>query len=241
MSNTLVWIISIALIYFLAASIGSFMLVTVMRGYRKESWVKGRSVCENCGKELKWWELIPTFSFLMLGGKCSKCKTKIDPAHFISETGFGILITTLAIRAILTNTLTIPFLVSLIGWLIFWKNVMSDLMYYSVYSVEVFIAAIIVSIVNQCWIPVIVLIALDIFLFSSDDFSCFGAGDIDVAILAYAILGRGLSMLNVAVFASATAIMTYFLVIRKREDKRIPFVPFLFIGTVITYFGLTLI
>ena len=108
-------------------------------------------------------------------------------------------------------------------------------------SLDTYIAAIIVSTVNGCLIPVIIMVCLDVFLFSNDNFSCFGAGDIDIAILSYAILGRGLSMINVALFASATAIMVYYLIIKKKEDKRIPFVPFLFIGTLVTYLGLTLI
>ena len=40
--------------------------------------VGGRSMCFSCGKKLKWFELIPVLSFILLRGKCSVCKSKIS-------------------------------------------------------------------------------------------------------------------------------------------------------------------
>ena len=44
-----------------------------------------RSVCLHCGHRLSRFELIPIFSWLFLGGKCKKCKTKIGLIEFFSE------------------------------------------------------------------------------------------------------------------------------------------------------------
>ena len=44
-----------------------------------------RSVCLHCGHRLGRLELIPIFSWLILGGKCKKCKTKIGLMEFFSE------------------------------------------------------------------------------------------------------------------------------------------------------------
>ena len=44
-----------------------------------------RSVCLHCGHRLSRLELIPIFSWLFLGGKCKKCKTKIGLMEFFSE------------------------------------------------------------------------------------------------------------------------------------------------------------
>ena len=44
-----------------------------------------RSVCLHCGHRLSRFELIPIFSWLFLGGKCKKCKTKIGLMEFFSE------------------------------------------------------------------------------------------------------------------------------------------------------------
>ena len=39
---------------------------------------KPDSHCPNCNHRIKPWENIPVLSYLMLGGKCSSCKTKIS-------------------------------------------------------------------------------------------------------------------------------------------------------------------
>lgn len=44
-----------------------------------------RSVCLHCGHRLGRLELIPIFSWLFLGGKCKKCKTKIGLIEIFSE------------------------------------------------------------------------------------------------------------------------------------------------------------
>ena len=44
-----------------------------------------RSVCLHCGHRLGRLELIPIFSWLILGGKCKKCKAKIGLMEFFSE------------------------------------------------------------------------------------------------------------------------------------------------------------
>lgn len=51
----------------------------------------GRSKCFSCGKTLHWYELIPLFSFIFLGGKCSGCKSKISLQYPIVEFLTGIL------------------------------------------------------------------------------------------------------------------------------------------------------
>lgn len=80
-------------IFFLGASVGSFSLVILRRSRDPNagSWITGHSYCETCRHELKWYELIPFFSYLCLGGKCLKCKTKIPPSHFFCETGLGLI------------------------------------------------------------------------------------------------------------------------------------------------------
>ena len=44
-----------------------------------------RSVCLHCGHRLGRLELIPIFSWLILGGKCKKCKAKSGLMEFFSE------------------------------------------------------------------------------------------------------------------------------------------------------------
>lgn len=44
-----------------------------------------RSHCLSCGYQLKWFDLIPIVSWISLGGKCRKCRSKIGALEFISE------------------------------------------------------------------------------------------------------------------------------------------------------------
>jgi leader peptidase (prepilin peptidase)/N-methyltransferase len=63
--------------------IGSFLNVVSMR-YDGEHFVLdpkvigGRSHCQHCKKTLRWFELIPLFSFLIQGGRCRRCKAKLS-------------------------------------------------------------------------------------------------------------------------------------------------------------------
>lgn len=55
-----------------------------------------RSHCLNCGYQLKFYDLVPIFSWLSLGGKCRKCRSKIGATEFIAEISMFALFTLLA-------------------------------------------------------------------------------------------------------------------------------------------------
>lgn len=57
-----------------------------------------RSVCLHCGHRLSRLELIPIFSWLFLGGKCKKCKTKIGLIEIFSEIMMAIIFASFAFR-----------------------------------------------------------------------------------------------------------------------------------------------
>ena len=45
----------------------------------------------SCGYQLKWYDLVPLFSWLALRGKCRKCKAPISPQYPIIEAANGVL------------------------------------------------------------------------------------------------------------------------------------------------------
>ncbi len=69
----------------LGVVIGSFLNVCIYRIPRKENIAVERSHCMSCGYQLKWYDLVPIFSFLFLGGKCRKCKQKISIQYPLVE------------------------------------------------------------------------------------------------------------------------------------------------------------
>lgn len=71
--------------------IGSFLNVCIYRIPKKENIVTTRSHCMNCDYQLRWYDLIPLFSWISLGGKCRKCGTKISVQYLLIEALNGIL------------------------------------------------------------------------------------------------------------------------------------------------------
>lgn len=70
--------------------IGSFLNVCIYRIPLHESIAKERSHCMSCGYQLKWYDLVPFFSYILLGGKCRKCKKKISVQYPIIEAANGL-------------------------------------------------------------------------------------------------------------------------------------------------------
>ena len=66
------------LILIIGTLIGSFLNVCIYRIPKGETIVYGRSHCMSCQKEIKWYDLIPVISYLILGGKCRYCKEKLS-------------------------------------------------------------------------------------------------------------------------------------------------------------------
>jgi leader peptidase (prepilin peptidase)/N-methyltransferase len=60
---------------------GSFANVVVYRVPRGLSVVRPRSACPACGAVLGLLELVPLLGWLILRGKCRRCRTKISPRY----------------------------------------------------------------------------------------------------------------------------------------------------------------
>ena len=69
----------------LGLCIGSFLNVVIYRLPLNMSLAKPSSHCTNCGYSLRWFDNIPILSWLLLGGKCRKCKQKISPRYILVE------------------------------------------------------------------------------------------------------------------------------------------------------------
>ena len=71
--------------------IGSFLNVCIYRIPQKEDIVRESSHCMSCGHRLKWYDLVPLFSYLFLKGKCRYCGSKLSKQYPIVEALNGIL------------------------------------------------------------------------------------------------------------------------------------------------------
>jgi prepilin signal peptidase PulO-like enzyme (type II secretory pathway) len=64
-------------LFIVGTGVGSFICATVQ--VEKSKPQKKRSRCDKCKRVLKWSDLLPVLSYLVLRGKCRYCKSKIDP------------------------------------------------------------------------------------------------------------------------------------------------------------------
>jgi leader peptidase (prepilin peptidase)/N-methyltransferase len=71
--------------------IGSFLNVCIYRIPAGESIVHPPSRCPACGSGIRWYQNVPVLSYLLLGGKCASCRTRISPRYPLVEALTGIL------------------------------------------------------------------------------------------------------------------------------------------------------
>ena len=64
---------------------GSFANVCIYRLPLDKGVVSGRSYCPKCKNQIIWKDNIPILSYLLLSGKCRKCKKHISPQYILVE------------------------------------------------------------------------------------------------------------------------------------------------------------
>ena len=102
-----------AVIFIYGSIFGSFLNVCIYRIPKKESIVSTPSHCMNCGYRLKWYDLVPLFSFLFLKGRCRQCKTKLSWQYPVVEALNGVLwVLTFAFCGMTWDSLFACFLIS---------------------------------------------------------------------------------------------------------------------------------
>ena len=77
-------------LFLLGTALASFLNLLIRGGGSlRENLRRDRSQCESCKHTLRWWELIPILSWVLLRGKCARCKSPIPVFHPISELALG--------------------------------------------------------------------------------------------------------------------------------------------------------
>lgn len=69
------------------AAIGSFINVLVARLPAGESPVRPRSSCPACGAMIAWYDNVPILSWLILRGRCRRCRSRISIEYPLVEAG----------------------------------------------------------------------------------------------------------------------------------------------------------
>lgn len=69
---------------------GSFLNVCIYRMPRGLSVVRPGSACPNCHQPIRFYDNVPVLSWVILGGRCRHCRSKMTPRYLLIEllTGF---------------------------------------------------------------------------------------------------------------------------------------------------------
>ncbi len=88
----------IVAIFTFGAMVGSFLNVCIARIPEGRSIVHPRSQCPGCQSPIAWYDNIPIVSYLVLGGRCRACRTRISPVYPAVELLTGALAVALWMR-----------------------------------------------------------------------------------------------------------------------------------------------
>jgi len=78
-------------IFFLGLAFGSFLNVCIYRLPLGLSVVSPRSACLGCKQPIAFYDNLPVLSWLILGGRCRNCKTRISVRYLLIEVLTGVL------------------------------------------------------------------------------------------------------------------------------------------------------
>ena len=226
----------------LGVCLGSFFYVIAYRLSRNESWVSGRSRCDNCSHKLSWYDLIPLLSFVLLRGRCRYCKEKIDNNHIAMELLMGVGFLVIAAAPLPLFEKIIAFAVCMVlGF-----NSASDMAEHMTHTVVIYggmliiIALRLFSTTGFTWqgagfeILLNVMFAVMCILLCIIASKYIGAGDMNIMMLLFLCCKPYALILFSGTLISSLHLM---LVDRKpQEGEMVAFVPYIFIGYLINIF-----
>jgi leader peptidase (prepilin peptidase) / N-methyltransferase len=73
------------LVFIFGLVMGSFFNVCICRIPKEESVISPPSHCTACGNQLKFYDMLPVLSFLILKGRCRYCSIKVSTRYALVE------------------------------------------------------------------------------------------------------------------------------------------------------------
>ena len=236
--------IIIVYMFIIGAVLGSFYMVVGDILSNNESIVVPRSHCSKCNYILSWYELIPIVSYIIQRGKCKNCHTKLSISYMLIEILSGILF---ALSYYLYG-FNYEFFMSIIISSLLIIIYVSDFKYLIINDEPLIIAITLSIITNFIFLGTIkglylIISGLVMFifmylvkLFGDKAFKreSLGGGDIKLAFFIGCTLGLRLAFVSL-IIASFLALpyASYYVV--KKQEREIPFGPFLITGVLITF------
>jgi leader peptidase (prepilin peptidase)/N-methyltransferase len=236
--------------FILGTAMGSFYMVVGDRLPRDKSIINPPSCCDSCNKKLTFIELIPIVSYLIQGGKCRNCKSKIPITVLLYEILSGLVFAFNYYKYGLSSEIIIPLIFSSLILII----LVSDLKY-MIINDEVIVTSIILIFLTK-----LVLFGLEIAIYALlegfisllimwmiklfGDFmfkkESMGGGDIKLLFVFGLTLGIEGAILSIFI-GSFIGLPISIIVLNKLKNREIPFGPFLGIGALLVmYYDITI-
>lgn len=237
--------IYIYIVIFIVGSVmGSFLNVLAVRLPNNESILWPSSHCHNCNHRLKWYELIPIFSYIVQKGRSRCCKTKIPISYLIIEIVTGILYMVsyhsfgfsyeFVVSLVFISAL-IVIIVSDIEYMIILDEIIAssailiivlELIFFGLdYTAEKIVAGIL------AFVTMYVIKLIGDRLFKKES---MGGGDIKLMFLFGIVIGYPLSICDIFL-ATFIAFPVAVYILFRRKDNLIPFGPFLAMGAILIH------
>lgn len=231
-------------IFIIGTIMGSFFNVVAHRLSNNESIIKPGSHCESCQHLLKWYELIPIISFLIQGGRCRQCHTKLSWWYPLIEIITGLFY----LFSYLYFGLSPDFFISLVISSVLVITCITDFNYLIILDEPLVIGSIliiIITLITSGLVDTLIAILSGLLLFffmllvkilgdKTFKRESLGGGDIKLSFFIGLSLGYKLAFVNL-VLASFLTLPIAFYYLVKYKDREVPFGPFLIISNFIIF------
>ena len=257
-------VVFLIMLFIIGSCAGSFLCCQARRLKLRESlskkdlkFLKHRSVCLSCKYQLKWYDNIPIISWLLLRGKCRKCKKKIGKLEFLSEIGTGIAFLLIGTTIDITTTDFLPWVIFVfvvlltlaLSFLAIYDGAYGELPTFALFFSIIFalaIAALTICqqsiadsfdssfIINPCF-AVLILGGIYLGLFIISKGKWIGDGDWILGTAIAIALGLPWLALIVLFLSNLLACLVMFPLMKGKYHKKIHFGPFLVAAFVIVF------
>lgn len=228
------------IIFLYGIVIGSFLNVLIYRLPKHENIATKRSHCMECGYQLKWYDLIPLFSYLFLRGRCRKCGTRISIQYPIIEAANGILYVLIFLRYGLT-------IETLLYCLLFSALLALSVIDFRTFEIPVGfnIFILILGLVRVAtdyknWLLYLIgLVSVSLFLFAIFAISKgrgIGGGDVKLMAATGLLLGWKLNLLGFVMGCILGSVIHLIRMKVSKEGRTLAMGPYLSLGVVLTVF-----
>ena len=225
---------------------GSFFCCVGLRLSTGKKFINDRSICDNCGHVLSWYDLIPLISYISLKGKCRYCHKKVSLLNPFIELVTGILFALSYYSFGFSLELVLSLFLVALAMIIF----ASDLTYMIIPD-EVIIFFSIVIIILEFFLEGITGVFLSLLsgallfffmyclmklgnaLFKKES---LGGGDVKLFFVLGLVIDPFLGLITIFL-ASLIALPVSLYLLYKNKEHMIPFGPFILISFLIIFFS----